>query len=121
VLEPGAAQSLLALLCDQSSRTAYDVVLDRIDWFVEEAGPGNTAEWVSLFGTEELIDILRDWIDDDPVLVGQALLTLGSMHEVEIPEEEEILQAIELESARLDSEFGPSTGTVEEDGDGYVM
>jgi hypothetical protein len=121
VLEPGAAQSLLALLCDQSSRTAYDVVLDRIDWFVEEAGPGNTAEWVSLFGTEELIDILRDWIDDDPVLVGQALLTLGSMHEVEIPEEEEILQAIELESARLDSEFGSATGTVEDDGGGYVM
>jgi hypothetical protein len=121
VLEPGAAQSLLALLCDQSSRTAYDVVLDRIDWFVEEAGPGNTAEWVSLFGTEELIDILRDWIDDDPVMVGQALLTLGSMHQVDIPEEEEILQAIEMESARLDSELGSAAGTVEDDGDGYVM
>jgi HEAT repeat protein len=123
IVEPGAAQSFLALLCDQGSRTAYDVVLDRLDWFVEEAGPGTTAEWVSLFGTEELIEVLRDWIDDDPVMVGQALLILGALHDVEIPEEEEILRAIEMENARLDREVGKTADDFpdQDDGDGYVM
>ncbi len=122
IVEPGAAQSLLALLCDRGNRIAYEVVLDRLDWFLEEAGPGNTAEWISLFGTEELIEILRDWIDDDPVMVGQALLTLGALHDVEIPEEEEILQAIELENARMDREVGKAGSlTGADNGDEYVM
>ena len=122
IAEPGAAQSLLALLCDRGSRTAYEVVLDRLDWFVEEAGPGNTAEWISLFGTEELIEILRDWIDEDPVMVGQALLTLGAIHDVEIPEEEEILRAIEQENARMDREIGKAgSQSGVDNGDEYVM
>ena len=68
------------------------------------------------------MEILRDWIDDDPVMVGQALLTLGALHDVEIPEEDEILRAIELENARLDREVGQA-GSLPgaDDGDDYVM
>ncbi len=49
---------------------------------------------------EELIEPLRDWIDEDPALVGQGLLLLGAIHNVRIPEEDEILRAIEDERAR---------------------
>ena len=72
-----------------------------IPWFMAAVGPGTASEWICLFGTEELIEPLRDWLDEDPALVGQAVLLLGAIHDVEIPEEDEILRAIEDERARL--------------------
>jgi hypothetical protein len=81
---------------------------------------------VSLFGTEELIDPLRDWLDQDPALVGQGLLLLGAIHHVRIPEEDEILQAIEDARALQDDDEpeddGPIGGGADpEGGGGYVM
>ena len=29
------------------------------DWFMDSVGPGTTSEWVSLFGTEDLIEDFR--------------------------------------------------------------
>jgi len=121
-LHPDAAHSVLVLLCDLGTRGAYDAVVANLDWFMEEVGPGSTAEWVSLFGSEELIDPLRDWLDEDPAAVGQALLLLGAVHNVRIPEEEEILEAIEKERARQakDADEGQLDAQEKEGGD-YLM
>lgn len=118
-----AAQSLLVLLSDLGTRTAYEAVTANLDWFMEEVGPGTTAEWVSLFGTEELIDPLRDWLEEDPAMVGQGVLLLGSIHNVVIPEEEEILRAIDEERERQSREprDDDEGGGGERDGGNYLM
>ena len=103
-VDPDAAHSLLVLLCDLGTRGAYHAVTSNLEWFMEEVGPGSTAEWASLFGTQELIDPLRDWLEEDPAIVGQGVLLLGAIHNVRIPEEEEILRAIEDERQRMESE-----------------
>ena len=122
-VDPDAAHSLLVLLCDLGARGAYQAVVGHLDWFLEEVGPGATAEWVSLFGTEELIEPLRDWLDEDTAMVGQGLLLLGAIHNVRIPEEEEILRAIEDERARQggEPEDEGSRGGTEDEGGEYVM
>jgi hypothetical protein len=122
-VDPDAAHSVLVLLCDLGTRSAYEAVTAHLDWFMGEVGAGATAEWVSLFGTEELIDPLRDWLEDDPAMVGQGLLLLGAIHNVRIPEENEILRAIEDERARQarePQEDGAPEGPEGEGGD-YVM
>ena len=114
---------MLVLLCDLGTRSSYETVTAHLDWFMGEVGPGATAEWVSLFGTEELIEPLRDWLEDDPAMVGQGLLLLGAIHNVRIPEENEILRAIEDERARQarePQEDGTPEGSEGEGGD-YVM
>ncbi len=123
-VDPDAAHSLLVLLCDAGTRAAYAAVASHLDWFMEEVGPGTTAEWASLFGVEELIDPLRDWLEEDPALVGQGLLLLGAIHNVRIPEEEDILRAIEDERARQardEPDGEPSSGGPEKEGEDYVM
>ncbi len=121
-VDPDAAHSLLVLLCDLGTRGAYEVVTRHLDWFLSEVGPGAAAEWVSLFGTEELIDTLRDWLEEDPAMVGQGVLLLGAIHNVRIPEEEEILRAIEDERERQAQEPEEETdGGPESDGGKYLM
>jgi hypothetical protein len=121
-LEPDAAHSLLVLLCDLGTYGAYEAVTRHFDWFMSSVGPGTTAEWVSLFGVEDTIDPLRDWLDEDPAMVGRGLLLLGAIHNVTIPEEDEILEAIEDERAR---QVNPDDGGRETDpdpeGGNYVM
>ena len=121
-VDADAAQSLLVILCDLGTRAAYEAVTAHLDWFMEEIGPGSTTEWVSLFGTEELIDPLRDWLEDDPAMVGQGVLLLGAIHNVRIPEEEEILRAIDEERARQESDpQGDDDGGGDRDGGNYLM
>lgn len=115
-----SAHSLLVLLCDLGTRDAYEAVVTNLDWFMEEVGPGTSAEWVSLFGAEELIDPLRDWLDEDPAMVGQGVLLLGSIHNVRIPEEEQILRAIEEERDRQAREPGEDDRGAGGDGGRYV-
>jgi HEAT repeat protein len=124
-LNPDAAHSLVMLLCDMGTHAAYDAVAQHLDWFMDIVGPGTTAEWVSLFGTEELIDPLRDWLEVDTAAVGQGLLLIGAIHNVPIPEEEEILEAIEDARARQQSQDtseddGPPGGP-DSPGGSYVM
>jgi hypothetical protein len=118
-----AAHSLLVLLCDLGSHAAYHAVAQNLDWFMDEVGPGIAAEWISLFGTEDLIEPLRDWLDVDPAMVGQGLLLLGAIHNIRIPEEEEIVQAIEDERARLagEQEEDKAPGDPEANGGSYLM
>jgi hypothetical protein len=121
-LDPDAAHSILVLLCDMGTQAAHDAVVSHLDWFMEAVGPGAASEWVTLFGTVDVIDPLRDWLDEDPVIVGQSLLLLGALHDVPIPEEQEILEAIEDARAR-----DGATGEAEDkagpdpEGGGYVM
>ena len=120
-IDPEAAHSLLVLLCDQGSPAAYDTVVAHLDWFMDEVGPGTSAEWVSLFGTEDLIEPLRDWLEEDPVMVGHSLLLIGAIHNVRIPEEEEILQAIKEEQEREEREIPDDDTSGEPGGGKYVM
>jgi hypothetical protein len=123
-LDPDAAHSILVLLCDLGTRGAYDAVMRHFEWFMNSIGPGTTTEWISLFGMEELIEPLRDWLDEDPVMVGQGLLLLGAIHNVHIPEEDEILQAIEDERARQAKDAGDLEGPAgggDREGGNYVM
>jgi HEAT repeat protein len=123
-LDPDAAHSVLVLLCDLGTRAAYETVMRHLDWFMDSVGPGATTEWVSLLGGEELIEPLRDWLEEDPAMVGQGLLLLGAIHNVTIPEEDEILQAIEDERARQSGDPGEgegSTGGPDHEGGDYVM
>jgi hypothetical protein len=118
-LDPEAAHSILVILCDLGTQAAYEAVVRHLDWFMESVGPGTTAEWVGLFGSDELIDPLRDWLDEDPAMVGQSLLLLGAIHNIQIPEEDEILRAIEDERARQAATDGePIEGGKQGD---YVM
>jgi len=122
-VDPDAAHSLLVLLCDLGTRGAYETVIANLDWFMQEVGPGPTAEWLSLFGTEDLIEPLRDCLAEDPALVGQGLLLLAAIHNVRLPEEQDILRAIEDERAREDRELAEgelADGGEFDDGD-YVM
>jgi hypothetical protein len=112
------------LLCDLGTQGAFETLMRHFDWFMDAVGPGTTAEWVSLFGMEELIEPLRDWLDEDPALVGQGLLLLGAIHNVRIPEEDEILRAIEDERARQaadSTEGGEPRGGDDTTGGPYVM
>jgi len=122
-VDPDAAHSLLILLSDLGTRAAYQAVVSHLEWFMEEVGPGTTAEWVSLFGTEELIEPLRDWLDEDTAMVGQGLLLLAAIHNVRIPEEDEILKAIEDERARQadEPEDDGAAGGPENEGGNYLM
>jgi hypothetical protein len=120
-LDPDAAHSILVLLCDMGTHGAYQAVLEHLDWFMDAVGPGTAVEWISQFGTEELIDPLRDWLDQDPAMVGQGLLLLGAIHNVPIPEEAEILQAIEDARAQQDPEESGDLSDGSGDGGNYVM
>ncbi|MCP3979430.1 MAG: hypothetical protein GY716_08880 [bacterium] len=126
LLSAEAAHSILLLLCDLGTHAAAEAVVRQFDWFMDAVGPGTTAEWVGLFGTEELIEPLRDWLDEDLPMVGQTLLLVGAIHQVEIPESDEILRAIEDERARQaddpaaaeESDDDPAS---DPDGGSYVM
>ncbi|HXV75635.1 MAG TPA: hypothetical protein VD788_04890 [Candidatus Polarisedimenticolaceae bacterium] len=123
-IDPDAAHSVLVLFCDLGTHASYEAVLSYFDWFMDAVGPGTTAEWSSLFGMEELIEPLRDWLDEDTPLVGQALLMLGAIHNVPIPEEDEILQAIEDERARQAAMTGSDAETADGpngEGGNYLM
>ena len=121
-LDPDAAHSVLVLLCDLGTTTAFEAVMHHLDWFMDVVGPGATAEWVGLFGAEELIDPLRDWLEHDKPMIGQTLLLLGAIHNVRIPEQDEIHQAIEDERARQAAAEAEQSAALAGDTDGdYVM
>ena len=94
-LAEDSGHSLLIVLCELGAPAALKVVLDHFDFFIEAAGAGNAARWLSLFGARELIDPLRRQLPKDTAQVGQALLLLGAVHNVRVPEEAAIRSAID--------------------------
>ncbi len=116
-LDPDSAESVVMLLARLGTRDALDLATSQLDFFLEELGPGNAAEWLALLGSRELLEPLRKTLSRDPARVGQAVLLLASLHNVRIPEEESIRAAIEDYWRRQGGD-----GEGEDDGSGrYVM
>src|SRR5207247_814984 len=86
-LEEDSGHSLLIILCEQGTAEAAKLILEHADFFVEAAGPGNAARWMSLLGTRDLIEPLRRHLPKDTAQVGQAILLLAAIHNVRVPED----------------------------------
>lgn len=94
-LDTDSAESIAMLLARLGTKPAMDLALSQVEFFIEEIGAGQTAEWFSLFGTRELLDPLRKVLSRDPARAGQAVLLLAAIHNVRLPEEDSIRAAIE--------------------------
>jgi hypothetical protein len=116
-LPEDSVHSLLLLLCELGTPEAMRVVLEQFDAFVEAAGPGESARWMSLFGAREFLDPLRRLLPQDMAQVGQAVLLIGGIHNVHVPEEAEIRRAIDEywkdqpEGSGGGGESGPDDGS----------
>jgi hypothetical protein len=118
--EADIAHSLLIVLAEIGTPEALRVVVDHLDDFVEAAGAADAARWMALFGARELIDPLRRHLSRDVPMVGQALLLLGAIHNVRVPEENAIRRAIDDYFKQPDG--GEGSGTPPADGsDRYLM
>ena len=117
-----AGHSLLIVLCERGTREALRLVLDHLEFFMDAAGPGDAARWMSLLGARELIDPLRRYLPHETALVGQAVLLLAGIHNQRVPEEAEIRRAIDEywkqqpEGGEESDEPGPGDGS-----DRYLM
>ena len=119
-LDHEVLHSLLILLVEHGDRASLSVILDHFDDFVENVGVGETAEWVSLLGAQDLFEPLHRLLQRDVARVGQALLLIGSIHNIPVPEEPQIQQAIEDYWRRHQTAEG--AGGDEEGGSGsYLM
>ncbi|HXI04321.1 MAG TPA: hypothetical protein VNI57_14210 [Candidatus Saccharimonadales bacterium] len=117
-LHPDAMHSVLHVLADLMTPAALALALDYFDEFMETAGPEDGAELMALFGARELIPYLRRHLQRaagfpsriaTQARVGHALLLLGAIHNVAIPEEDRILQTID--EYWMEGPDGPSGGT----------
>lgn len=103
-LHPDAMHSVLHVLADVMTPAALALALDYFDEFMEAAGPEDGAELMATLGARELIPCLRRHLKRSSGIpsrlgiqarVGHALLLLGAIHNVAIPEEEQIIQTID--------------------------
>jgi hypothetical protein len=120
-VDEDAGHSLLILLCEQGTPRALEVVLEHFESFVEAAGPGDAARWMSLLGARELIDPLRRLLPRNVAQVGQGLLLLAAVHNLRVPEEAAIRRAIDESNKQPPGGEG-SDGPGSADGtDKYLM
>ena len=94
-IEEDAGHSLLITLCEVGTPEALKLILEHHEFFVDAAGPGNSARWISLLGAREMIDPLRRHLPKDTAQVGQAILLLAAIHNMRVPEEAAIRRAID--------------------------
>ena len=103
-LHPDALSSILVVLSDIMTPAALELTMEFFDDFMMAAGPEEAADLLALFGDRALIPYLRQWYKRADgsssqiavqARVGHTLLLLGAVHNVPIPEEELILQAID--------------------------
>jgi hypothetical protein len=94
-LPEDAVHSLLLVLSELGTPEAMRVVMDHFDLFVQAAGAGEAARAMSLFGARELIDPLRRVLPQDMAQVGQAVLLLAGIHNIQVPEDATIRRAID--------------------------
>jgi len=94
-IEEDAGHSVLITLCEIGTPEALRLILEHHEFFVDAAGPGNSARWISLLGARELIDPLRRHLPKDTAQVGQAILLLAAIHNIRVPEEAAIRRAID--------------------------
>lgn len=103
-LHPDAMSSILVVLSDLMTPSALALAVDYFDEFMQVAGPEEGSELMALLGARAMIPHLRRWLERGEATgsrvamqarVGHALLLVGAIHNVAIPEEERILQAID--------------------------
>jgi HEAT repeat protein len=92
---PEALQSLVRIVCEMTTEGSLALMLEHTDAVFDTLGPEAAAECAGLLGRQEMIPNLRRWLDRAPALVGHALLLVGAINNVPIPEEETILKAID--------------------------
>lgn len=94
-VHPEAVQSLVRIACELTSTESLRLVLDHFDELFETIGPEAASEIVGTLGHADLLPHLRRWLDRNPAMVGHALLLIGAINNLPIPEEESILKAID--------------------------
>jgi HEAT repeat protein len=92
---PDALQSLLRLSCELTRTDSLSLMLEHFDEIFESIGPEAGAEAAGILGHQDLVPHLRRWLNRSPAMVGHALLLIGAINNVPIPEEESILKAID--------------------------
>ena len=107
-VHPEALQSLARLVCEMGREASLRLVIEHFDEILETIGPEAAAEAASLLGHQDLIPHLRRWLSRSPAMVGHALLVIGGIHNLPIPEEESILKAIDDYWKRADESEGTS-------------
>ncbi|HEX9427563.1 MAG TPA: hypothetical protein VGA64_07230, partial [Candidatus Polarisedimenticolia bacterium] len=120
-VDEDAGHSLLITLAELGSREALKVVLDHFDFFTDAAGAGDAARWMSLFGAREMLESLRGRLREDMALVGQAVLLLGAIHNVRVPEENAIRRAIDDYWKQQPEEEGSGEPGAGDGSDKYLM
>lgn len=110
-LQPDALQSLVRIVCEMSTEGSLALLLEQADSIFETLGPEAASECAGLLGRPELIPVLRSWLDRAPAMVGHALLLIGAINNLPIPEEESILKAIDdYWKGNIDGGDGEPTG-----------
>ena len=94
-VQPEVLQSLLRVACELSHQNSLRLVMDHFDEIFETIGPEPASEAVGMLGHPDLVPNLRRWLGRAPALVGHALLLIGGINNLPIPEEESILKAID--------------------------
>ncbi len=119
-LEHEALHSLLIILVETGDAASLALLLDHFEDFVDGVGAGEVAEWSALLGAKELFEPLHRHLQQDVARVGQALLLLGAIHNIPVPEESQIQAAIDEYWRRHPPTGGP--GGDGDDGSGpYLM
>jgi hypothetical protein len=119
-MEHESLHSLLIILVEMGDQAALALLLDHFDDFIEGVGAGEVAEWTALLGARELFEPLHRHLLQDMPRVGQALLLLGSIHNIPVPEESQIQAAIDDYWRRHPPSDAPGGGG-EDDSGPYVM
>jgi len=92
---PDTLQSLLRLSCELTRKDSLALMLEHFDEIFDTIGPEAGAEAAGVLGHQDLVPHLRRWLDRAPAMAGHALLLIGAINNVPIPEEESILKAID--------------------------
>ncbi|HET6374019.1 MAG TPA: hypothetical protein VFG76_11985 [Candidatus Polarisedimenticolia bacterium] len=109
-VHPDVMQSLIRISCEQSLEVSLRLLVDNLDEVFEVLGPEISSDLAGLVAHQELLPHLRRWLQRSPAMIGQTLLLVGALHNIPIPEEESILQAIDdyWKGASDGADEGPS-------------
>ncbi len=94
-VHPETVLSLVRLACEMSRESSLAMMLEQFDQICEIVGPDAAAEAAGVLARAELMPHLRRWLPRDTAMVGHAMLLVGAVNNLPIPEEESILKAID--------------------------
>ena len=94
-IHPDALHGLMRVSCEQGRTESLRLFSDFFDETFETLGPDCGSELAAIVAHQDLLPHLRRWLDRSPAMVGHTILLIGALHNLPIPEEESILQAID--------------------------